>query len=1295
VAGVDGRLRGEQEWAVLLSGQALHDASLTYADVTGQPTFWAGVLPAVELGSPWPPPGRWVRCGFVRCGFFVVRTVAGGGSVAAAVPATTERLPFGGRFITYGSWRIGEAAEAEEDEVAFRAPGAPTLLARRESVARGKWISFLRVAAFLAAAMFCVGRAARRSVSWFLLKNTAVAGRRRPFAALAWWGFGAACLALAADASWMACLAVGIGALAAAPAFRSADAAPRPVAGALWGAACAGVWWAALELLSWLPALPSPGELPWVDQMALAACAIGFSLGAFALAPRARRSGADAVPGRVEPASAPRFPSAASAWSLLPLLTLSVAAVTHDRGIVGMCAFVAAAAAIGAFALRRRNTAGPILTFTLVVWIALWVGVGIEARERSRQRGWVSEAARALDPAREDRAAADLTAAVTRSLASISLDRLGPDHADRLDAHDLALALWRRSPLKRPNLASAIRVSRGGESVSAFATGLPLAGGSIDTSAASWRSLGLEGDRTRLRRVEIVLGSAGVSARSASDSQPSDPAASAAPEAAANPLRAEIYWLPRPGLVLPDAARFAASSWDGPWVHHIDGMPDDVVHGSFDTAGRVVRPPWNEASRLSPLLLATSGARLRAAGALREVYSVATATGFETLFLTVRDTPAALDAVASRAAAGLVPWLLLAGLALPFALSRGVARAALARATQSYSRRLLWVLSAIAVLPTLVVVILGVRLVETHLEDEARREGDAALSAAQHVLGEYLQTLEPGFSLGTTLDDRLLSWLASVVRADVNLYWGSRLYASSRPESFTGSGLPRRLPGEVYARLAFVGDPLVTRRSRLDGGQDVVEAYAPLSIPGAGREETRLVLSVPRFERQHGLQTAIATLRRRALLAALALIGLLAVVGRRLAAGFARPIQDLVRGTQRIAAGAASSGLAPGDLELAELVDAIDRMARRIAEARAGLVSEKRLVETVVDNIGAAVVTLDGHGRVVLCNRLARERLRVDLGEDLASRLLAQPELASLASWVGERLATPGDAPAQRALKLSLLDGERDWTVAWVPIPGDAEHVRTMLVVEDVSEVVRGQRLEAWAEMARLIAHEIKNPLTPIRLSAEHLREVAERDPAQVMPVVERCVQNILRQVDQLRDIAGDFSTYSRIPEMRRRRSDLLATVRGVVDGYSTAPSEAPRVVAELPDGEFPFDHDPKLLERALRNLIENSLRVSPVAGAVTVRWRDGGGIAGNGRDGRVAHPAWALEVLDRGPGVPPHMIERIFDPYFSTHERGTGLGLPIARQIVEAHGGRLEAVLREGGGLIVRATFPGVPDGE
>ncbi|MEP7012829.1 MAG: ATP-binding protein, partial [Acidobacteriota bacterium] len=508
--------------------------------------------------------------------------------------------------------------------------------------------------------------------------------------------------------------------------------------------------------------------------------------------------------------------------------------------------------------------------------------------------------------------------------------------------------------------------------------------------------------------------------------------------------------------------------------------------------------------------------------------------------------------------------------------------------------------------------------------------------------------------------------------------------------------------------LALGGEWVSSRINRASGGAEYLEIYAPVRPPGGLGGAPRLFLSAPLLAQQEEAAVEVDRLRRRALLVTAALIALMIAVGSRLARSFTHPIRELVAGTARIAAGAPTLGYAPAELELAALGRAIDDMARRIAEAREGLLREKQVVERMIENITSGVVSLDSSGRVLLHNRVAADLLGVAVGERL-DRTLRAARLAPVRAFLREtrageaarrtiRLAPPV-APEEKAVSALLGEssvdhpvghatdhpvgdagGEREWTILRVPVPGAGEPSE-LLVVEDATEELRAQRLLAWAEMARIIAHEIKNPLTPIRLSTEHLREVWKRDREHFEPVFERCTTNILAQVDELRQIALEFSTYSSIPRIDPAPADLVAAMGELIEGYRAAPPPGVEVVFEPRVETLPVRVDSRLLGRAVRNLLENAIRASAGGGRVTLR------LEAEGSRARIA-------VLDEGPGVAPELLPRIFDPYFSTHDTGTGLGLPIARRIAEEHGGEIAARNRteEPGarrGLEVAITLP------
>jgi two-component system nitrogen regulation sensor histidine kinase NtrY len=234
-----------------------------------------------------------------------------------------------------------------------------------------------------------------------------------------------------------------------------------------------------------------------------------------------------------------------------------------------------------------------------------------------------------------------------------------------------------------------------------------------------------------------------------------------------------------------------------------------------------------------------------------------------------------------------------------------------------------------------------------------------------------------------------------------------------------------------------------------------------------------------------------------------------------------------------------------------------------------------------------------------------------------------------------------------------------------------------VLAIEDTTHVAREQKLAAWSEVARRVAHEIKNPLTPIQLSTEHVRRLLTDRGVLPSPEIEACLDTVVRQVRELRDISGAFSTYARLPDLARERIETGSFLRDVVAPYRAAPPPG-ITIEERHDGAPAIEGDPRTLARALVNVLENAFQAMPAGGAVRIA---------SERD--AATGGAILTVADTGPGLTAEARARLFEPYFSTKSAGTGLGLAIVRRVVEAHGGTIDVRSMPGHGTTFAIHLP------
>ena len=886
---------------------------------------------------------------------------------------------------------------------------------------------------------------------------------------------------------------------------------------------------------------------------------------------------------------------------------------------------------------------------------------------------------------------------VDRSWQELAITDLAVGHPDSLSrADDLALALWEASPLAEVVGLSAVAVEDPeGLAVASFSYGLPLARGgtSLDLGSRRWPDGGFDewwnNAVVRIDREIFVDGRRWGTIR-------------AWTIPLLRPGRAD--WQAEGGAVATDLLlESQLETWSLPEAAALVGTSS--LAGRPTPRRRIGAGPWNEvslgAAPAAPAEPAGPGAspdvgeqaplrwRRGAGGGWVLARRLPELDAIATLVVPPRGVaeralqaamPAASVIAASAAVIAVVASLLL--------LVSPALRLAARRALLSYSRKLLMVVVGLAVVPLALFNVFLFRSAEQRSTADQRKAGETGLRASERLVAEYLPTVRPGYSLTAIFEDGLLDWLPVVVGSELNLYWRGEIATSSRPELITAGLVPLVIPSEVQRRLSREPTQVAVRERHADAATHF-EIYKALSfdLEGSGEAQSGLVLSIPLLAQGRDSAAQFEGLAQQSLLLNVALLMVLLAVGRRLARNFSRPIEEIVAGTVQISEGASRLNLDPREPELAALVRAVDVMARRVASARAELVNEKTLLETVLANITSAVIAVDREGGIAVANPSAGELFAVRSGDSLQARLAGSRGLALLPDDFFHPLEVRRTSFGVEAAQSSDDAALRELAVVWVPTP-HSEELRGLLIGEDVTEVLRGQRLAAWAQMTRMIAHEIKNPLTPIRLSAEHLRRVRRERPERFDEVFEPCVANILEQVEELQKTAAEFSSFYRVPNLDRRPVDLEKTVRGVVDGYRHADSVEvswqgnesadPRPLVVL--------HDERQVARIVRNLIENSI-------AACQR---------GGRDGHVEvgcrrHGGWAVvEVVDDGVGVPEGdgEVERIFEPNFSTKSGGTGLGLAISRRIAEQHGGTLRAFRNEGRGLRTVLRLPLVSTG-
>jgi PAS domain S-box-containing protein len=409
-----------------------------------------------------------------------------------------------------------------------------------------------------------------------------------------------------------------------------------------------------------------------------------------------------------------------------------------------------------------------------------------------------------------------------------------------------------------------------------------------------------------------------------------------------------------------------------------------------------------------------------------------------------------------------------------------------------------------------------------------------------------------------------------------------------------------------------------------------------------------------------------------------------------------QPVQDLIAGTRAVAKGNYDTKLPlPSRDELGYLVTSFNDMTKRLGRAREETRRSQQAVEAeraglavILARLSTGVVSLEADLTVRTANQAASAILGLDLeaavgkrfDESISDTTLFTQFLEALKSHLGDE-----DLDWREQVELLSDSGKRVLMCACTALPNDLGGAPgVVLVFDDITTLLQAQRDAAWGEVARRLAHEIKNPLTPIQLSAERMRRkflgsMNEQD-AQIL---ERATHTIIAQVDAMKQMVNAFSEYARAPDMHFSRFDLNQLITEVVDLYRVQDSSADLKL--LLDPNLPaISADRMRIRQILNNLVTNSLEA--LEGRPGARIEIETHVA---EEGPKQAASVAIVVTDNGPGFQRDLIGTVFDPYVTSKPKGTGLGLAIVKKIVEEHGGRIEADNQRGGGARVRILLP------
>jgi two-component system nitrogen regulation sensor histidine kinase NtrY len=673
--------------------------------------------------------------------------------------------------------------------------------------------------------------------------------------------------------------------------------------------------------------------------------------------------------------------------------------------------------------------------------------------------------------------------------------------------------------------------------------------------------------------------------------------------------------------------------------------------------------------------------------------------------------------------------------ALVVVLARNIVKLAVERRRglpfSRFRAKLVLALLGLTIVPSLLVLLVGGELIRSSTERWFSQEIDDVLSAATQIAGDYYgerQARVKGHAERIARDIPA----AAVVGADADVVQraiGSEvrqgrvgLVEVYRIHEGNGGRLevtpvaavqsPHLPPGYVRAaadRLAAriaSGAAEADTLEPMDTGGELVRAGAVVRLPGTARPVGVVIASdylagelathSRRIRDAYESYNKLRVVKRPVqgvYLSVFLMMTLMILVsatwtGLYLAKRITRPVQRLAAGAREIGAGHLDHRIeAETRDEFGSLVEAFNTMAgelaasqRKLERSRVDLERKnvelddrRRYIETVVERIATGVISLSRDGRIETINGAALRLLEVDravVGSPVAE-VLQRPDLRPLESVL--RHTGPGaSAPSAQEVTLGREGRELHLAAAATPlIAEDGSFAGAVLVFDDVTPLIRTQRVAAWRDVARRLAHEIKNPLTPIQLCAERIRRHFMSAPPPLRDLVDECTTTITGEVESLKALVDEFAQFARMPAPRTVPSDLNALLGDTLALYNGLFQEIQierRFAEELPQVRVDIEQ----LRRVVINLVDNAVEALGGSAAAARPGMTPPAIVVETRHDRVNGVARII-VADNGPGISPEDREKLFMPYYSTKRRGSGLGLAIVRRIVAEHGGSIE----------------------
>lgn len=593
--------------------------------------------------------------------------------------------------------------------------------------------------------------------------------------------------------------------------------------------------------------------------------------------------------------------------------------------------------------------------------------------------------------------------------------------------------------------------------------------------------------------------------------------------------------------------------------------------------------------------------------------------------------------------------------------------------SNTFAKKIFIYLILIAALPISVLFISTRNYIIKDKVSHSRLEALNQLQSSMSLITDFIHFNKERYSSeGALLNDEIVEWVSETTGYDINIYRDFLIEATSRRELFSSDFLPAVAKGQTYYQLYYERKPYIIENEEI-GKLSYYYVAGSLELPN---QPFRIVI-LPLLFSKEKINIELAKFYEKILLTLALIIGLSSLLILVIANRISKPVKSVIAATQMIADGHFEISIPSfKDYEFNTIKNSLELMAKKLNQSLLIIKQRQAYIEAIIANVTDGVIAISLDGKVNLINEAARNILDFKSSEviNLFELAIEKETLKAFKDLLNKFKKSSLEIQAEQ---YEVFKGGKihHYKVSWIPLPSLFSNQDIIIVIEDLTDVIISNRLSAWADMAKRVAHEIKNPLTPMQLAIDHLYKVFKTSPESFESVLDICYKTITKQINNLKKIVKQFSLFGAEEPSKKHLVSLSQFLSSIIEPYKIHLKDKIEFILEIGEKLPDLKWDIEKMQKAFNNLIENSIQAIETKGVIKIK-------------AYIIEKELKIELSDNGVGMDENTARKLFEPYFTTKDFGTGLGLVIAKKFIEEHNGKITVSTKLGEGTTFYLSF-------